>query len=165
MAATPEQGERDLKTLVTSFPQSPRVNDALLHLAQIEMGRGDRQTALQNLGALTQRTQSAGGPVYAKAALYTARIRLDSGDTTSACTEVTAQLSTATNGDPVLTNEYTQMNTLCTARAALASGAAAPDSNAAAAAGAPTPPTTQAGHARADTSVRARGGKPDSLSP
>ena len=161
MATSPEQGERDLKTLITDFPQSPRVNDALLRLAQIEMGKGDRQSALQNLGTLTQRTQAAGGAAYAKAELYSARIQIEAGDTTAACQGVTGELSNAVIGDAVLSDEYTQMNTLCTARTTLPSGGAT-DSSAAAAAAAPT--STQAGKPRTDSAAaKPKGAKPDSV--
>ena len=157
-ASSPEQGERDLQTLITSFPQSQRVNDALLRLAQIEMGKGDRQSALQNLGTLTQRTQATGGPIFAKAELFSARIQLDAGDTTAACHDVTSELSAAVTGDPILSDEYTQMNTLCTARASIAAGAIGTDS------AATTPASSQAGKPRADSVAKPKAVKPDSVS-
>src|SRR6201995_624246 len=46
MATTPSDAERDLNSLIASYPASKRFDDALLRLAQLEISRGDRTDAV-----------------------------------------------------------------------------------------------------------------------
>src|SRR5581483_4987237 len=45
LAASSADAERDYRRLVVEYPLSPRVPDALLQLAQLELARGDKQAA------------------------------------------------------------------------------------------------------------------------
>ena len=107
----------------------------------------------------TSTVPAAAGGAIAVTRVGDSTVKLDAGDTTAACHDVTSELSAAVNGDPVLTDQYTQMNTLCSARASVAEGAIATDS----ASGAPA--SSQAGKPRADTTAKPKGVKPDSVSP
>lgn len=132
MATSPEDGERDLQTLITKFPQSTRVNDALLRLAQFQMARGERPAALKNLGLLGQRATT--GPLRTQAVLWTARLSMDAGDTTAACHAVATQAGLDTT-DVAAIRQVRDISERCSS---LASAAGA-DSAVAQPAGTPTP--------------------------
>jgi hypothetical protein len=123
---------------LTQYPQSPRVNDALLRLAQIEMGRGDRRAALQSLALLAQH---ASGKTHARALLMTSRVQLDGGDTTAACRTAGGDFTAAVAGDVALSQDYSQLTALCGARAPGAA-AVADTTSPAAAATVVTPPAS-----------------------
>jgi len=52
VAATAADAEKDLRRIIIEFPLSPRNEDALLRLAQLEMTRGDNDQALAHLQRL-----------------------------------------------------------------------------------------------------------------
>jgi type II secretory pathway predicted ATPase ExeA len=138
LAAAPAEAETALRALLTQYPQSPRVNDALLRLAQIEMGRGDRRAALQSLALLAQH---ASGKTHARALLMTSRVQLDGGDTTAACRTAGGDFTAAVAGDVALSQDYSQLTALCGARAPGAA-AVADTTSPAAAATVVTPPAS-----------------------
>ncbi|MDQ3673475.1 MAG: hypothetical protein M3365_03740, partial [Gemmatimonadota bacterium] len=49
VASTAAAAERDYRLLSIEYPLSPRAEEALLRLAQLEMARGDRSLALKHL--------------------------------------------------------------------------------------------------------------------
>ncbi len=49
LAATAADAERDYRRLSVEFPLSPRAEDALMRLAQMEIARGDRALAMRHL--------------------------------------------------------------------------------------------------------------------
>ena len=78
------------------------------------MGRGDRAGALQTLRLLAQHAPA--GKDHARALLLTARLRLDAGDTTSACREANGDIATGVLGDVPLARDFEEMSSLCSAR-------------------------------------------------
>ena len=49
LAATAAETERDYRRVTVEYPSSPRADDALLRLAQLELARGDKEEARQHL--------------------------------------------------------------------------------------------------------------------
>lgn len=120
MATSPADAERDLQALVTNYPTSKRFDDALLRLAQIEMGRGQRPAAIQHLTLLSQHAPA--GITHTRALVLTAIAQLDGGDTTGACAKLPVGLDSAAAGDALLSRDAQSVTTVCTARSATSSG-------------------------------------------
>ena len=83
-AGNAADAERDYLRVAIEYPLSPRAEDALLLLSQLEFARGDRASALRHLDRLIRdhpTSQSIG-----RASFWTARIAFDQGDTLRACT-------------------------------------------------------------------------------
>src|SRR5688500_20173528 len=53
LSATASDAEMDYRRIVVDYPLSPRVEDVLLRLAQLELARADYDGALQHLNRLT----------------------------------------------------------------------------------------------------------------
>jgi TolA-binding protein len=73
LAATANEAERDYGRLAVEFPLSPRSEDALLRLAQLQIARGDRIQAIRHLNRLllehpasTRRARTAYWLAYAQ---------------------------------------------------------------------------------------------------
>jgi type II secretory pathway predicted ATPase ExeA len=143
MSSSPADAERDLNTLIVSYPTSARFDDALLRLAQLEISRGDRPAAI---GHLTQLAHHAPvGLARTRASLLAALAQLDGGDTTSACANRPMAVDSADAVNPLVAQDLQTLNTLCTTRdSALAAAAAPPDSDTAARAATPAAARTTA---------------------
>ncbi|HXD49156.1 MAG TPA: AAA family ATPase [Gemmatimonadaceae bacterium] len=127
MESSPADAQQALQTLVSSYPQSPRVNDALVRLAQLQMARGARAEALHSLLTLAERTPV--GPAHGKTLLWIARVQLDGGDTTSACGSLRATLADSVSADADLSRQVESVGSACvTTRVDAVSSA--PDSSA-----------------------------------
>jgi cell division protein FtsN len=83
VAATAADAERDLRRIIIEFPLSPRNEDALLRLAQLEMTRGDNDQALTHLQRLV--LDHPESPSRARASFWMARVYFDKNQTTAAC--------------------------------------------------------------------------------
>jgi general secretion pathway protein A len=112
MERSPADAQQALQTLVSTFPQSPRVNDALVRLAQLQMARGARAEALHSLLTLAERTPV--GPAHGKTLLWIARVQLDGGDTTSACGSLRATLADSVSGNADLSRQLESVGSICT---------------------------------------------------
>jgi general secretion pathway protein A len=115
LASSPAEAERDLQSLVTNYPASERLDDALLRLAQIEMARGDRASAIAHLTRLAQHAPS--GLPRTRALVLTAVAQLDGGDTTTACTTLPATLDSTAASDLMLAHDAQSVSVICGARA------------------------------------------------
>jgi type II secretory pathway predicted ATPase ExeA len=111
LSNNPTQAELDFRTLVTKFPQSPRVSDALLRLSQLEMARGAHADALQHLAELTRRNPS--GAAHASALVWTARLQLETGDTVAACHSLKGTAADSTSIAPDLGRQITALTPAC----------------------------------------------------
>ncbi|HVE78000.1 MAG TPA: SPOR domain-containing protein, partial [Gemmatimonadaceae bacterium] len=78
-----ETTERDLRRLSVEYPMSPRAEEALVRLAQLELARGDRALALRHLERLA--LEHPGSPQLPRASYWEARVRLEEGDVTRGC--------------------------------------------------------------------------------
>ena len=83
VAATAADAERDLRRIIIEFPLSPRNEDALLRLAQLEMTRGENDQALSHLQRLV--IDHPTSPSRARASFWMARVYFDKNQTPAAC--------------------------------------------------------------------------------
>jgi cell division protein FtsN len=83
VAATAADAEKDLRRIIIEFPLSPRNEDALLRLAQLEMTRGDNDQALAHLQRLVIDHPSS--PSRARASFWMARVYFDKNQAQAAC--------------------------------------------------------------------------------
>ncbi|MEP7088279.1 MAG: SPOR domain-containing protein [Gemmatimonadota bacterium] len=83
VAATASDAEKDLRRIIIEFPLSPRNEDALLRLAQLEMTRGDNDQALAHLQRLV--IDHPTSPSRARASFWMARVYFDKNQTSAAC--------------------------------------------------------------------------------
>jgi len=92
-AATAAEAERDYRRLAVEFPLSPRSEDALVALAQLEMARGDRQLALRHLERLT--LEHPNGSARVKAGYWAGRVYFEMNDPQRACVVLQAARAAA----------------------------------------------------------------------
>jgi cell division protein FtsN len=83
VASTAADAERDLRRIIIEFPLSPRNEDALLRLAQLEMTRGDNDQALTHLQRLV--IDHPTSPSRSRASFWMARVYFDKNQTPAAC--------------------------------------------------------------------------------
>jgi cell division protein FtsN len=83
VASTAADAEKDLRRIIIEFPLSPRNEDALLRLAQLEMTRGDNDQALAHLQRLVIDHPSS--PSRARASFWMARVYFDKNQAQAAC--------------------------------------------------------------------------------
>jgi cell division protein FtsN len=83
VAATAADAERDLRRIIIEYPLSPRNEDALLRLAQLEMTRGENDQALTHLQRLV--IDHPTSPSRARASFWMARVYFDKNQTPAAC--------------------------------------------------------------------------------
>jgi len=121
MNSAPAAAEHDLLDLVRRYPASRRLDEALLRLAQLQMGRGDRPAALATLAQLASHQPT--GPWHDRAIVWSGLVRLDGADTATACQNV-QPLDTGSS-DPLATQQGAELLALCSARARADSASAA----------------------------------------
>lgn len=111
VAATAADAERDLRTIVVSYPLSARSADALLRLAQLEMTRGDDDQALEHLQRIL--VEHPDSPDKSRAEFWMARVLFDKGNAPRAC----ARLADAARSTPAsqveLRNQIDYLNQQC----------------------------------------------------
>lgn len=83
VASTAADAEKDLRRIIIEFPLSPRNEDALLRLAQLEMTRGDNDQALAHLQRLV--IDHPTSPSRARASFWMARVYFDKNQAQAAC--------------------------------------------------------------------------------
>ena len=165
MSTSAADAERDLNSLIATYPASKRVDDALLRLAELELSRGDRTDAVSHLTELARRART--GLTRTRATLLASVARLDGGDTTNACANRPTAVDSADAVNPLVARDLQNINTLCIARDSVVAAAAARTDTAAGARGttpvpvrgAPAAARGTAGVAN-DTTRRASIGRP-----
>ena len=110
MPASNEDGERAFRELVSKFPASPRIPQALIGLAQAELSRGNRAGALALYRQVID--QFPTDSMRPRALVLAAVVQLDSGDTVSAC-RFLASTDSATVGDRFLVTKMEQVGAAC----------------------------------------------------
>ena len=138
-ASKVEDAERDYLRIVIEFPLSPRAEDALIRLAELEMMRGDRTRAQRHLQRLI--IEHPNGPARARASYWLARVFFEANDLPRACNELNVARARAAATDVELRNQVdyqaqrcTGVNVVVAPPQAPASGSAAPQPS--------SPPTT-----------------------
>lgn len=117
MESSPTAAQQALQTLIARFPQSPRVNDALVRLAQLQMARGARDEALRSLASLVGR--SSAGAAHGKALMWMARVQLDGGDMVAGCGSLHAALADSILADVDLSRQFEALAPACAPRPAI----------------------------------------------
>jgi cell division protein FtsN len=125
LAATSDAAESDYKQILVEYSMSPRVEDVLLRLSQLEYTRGDRDGALRHLQRLT--LDYPEGTHRARAGYWLARVLFDRNEVAKACaanSEAAAKLGT---NDIELKNQIEYQSKRCLALANVASSTVVPD--------------------------------------
>src|SRR6266498_3220866 len=78
LSATASEAEMDYRRIIVDYPVSPRVDDVLLRLAQLELARADYDGALQHLNRLT--LEHPGSMARARAGYWAARVLFGKND-------------------------------------------------------------------------------------
>lgn len=111
LAATAAEAEMDYRRIVVDFPTSPRVEDALIRLAQLEIARGNYDGALRHLNRIA--TEHPGSPSRARAGYWTARAMFDKNDVQGGCIALSDALTRTNDSDAELKNQISYLNQRC----------------------------------------------------
>ncbi|HET7584016.1 MAG TPA: SPOR domain-containing protein [Gemmatimonadaceae bacterium] len=111
LAATAADAERDYRRIIVEYPLSPRMDDALMSLAQLEMARGDQQQALDHLARLVREHPSS--PARARATYWMARALFDEGDLPRGCARLADAGRHVTAADVELRNRIDYYGQRC----------------------------------------------------
>ena len=112
-AQTAAGAERDYRRIVVEHPMSPRAEDGLLRLAQLELARGDQQLAIRHLERLV--LEHPGSANRARARYWTARAWMDAGDVGKGCGALGEALASAGGTDAELRNQVRYAGQRCPA--------------------------------------------------
>jgi type II secretory pathway predicted ATPase ExeA len=124
MSTSTADAERDLNSLIASYPSSPRVDNALLRLAELELARGDRPDAISHLTQLSQHAKTS--LARTRATLLATVARLDGGDTSAACANRPTAVDSTDAVNPLIARDLQNVTALCSARDSVLAAAAAP---------------------------------------
>ena len=103
VAPTAAAAERDYRMLSIEYPLSPRAEDALLRLAQLELARGDRALALKHLERLTLEHPASAS--RARASYWRSRVLFEDGNAPRACAALADARAHVALGDVELRNQ------------------------------------------------------------
>lgn len=111
LAGTAADAEMDYRRIVVDYPRSPRVEDALIRLSQLEIARANYDGALRHLNTLiTEHPQS---PSRARAGYWVARALFDKNDMRGGCVAIADALGRTSEDDVELRNQITYLNQRC----------------------------------------------------
>jgi len=111
LAATALDAERDYRAIVVDYATSPRVEDALLRLAQLGLARGDRDSALRHMQRLSAEYPNSNQ--RARASYWTARVQFDRNDLPAACAANADALVRVATADIELRNQIEYQQQRC----------------------------------------------------
>jgi cell division protein FtsN len=111
LASTAAEAEMDYRRIIVDHPSSPRVEDVLLRLAQLEVARANYDAALLHLTRLT--TEHPEGASRARASYWTARVLFEKNDSQRACIANADALARTTEDQAELRNQITYLNQRC----------------------------------------------------
>lgn len=111
LSATASDAEMDYRRIVVDHPISPRVEDVLLRLAQLELARADYDGALQHLNRLT--LEHPTGMTRARAGYWTARVLFEKNDVQRACAVNADALARTSVNDTELRNQISYLHQRC----------------------------------------------------
>ena len=113
LATSAADAEQDYRRITVEYPSSPRSEDALLRLAQMELSRGDRDDAAAHLNRLALES-SAHGPSEAPKEYDVAQAFLELNDLGHACPELASAKSDAAPTDVELMTRVNYALQQCT---------------------------------------------------
>jgi cell division septation protein DedD len=111
LSKTAAAAERDYRRISVEYPLSPRAQEALLRLAQLEMTRGDRSAARGHLERIQR--QHPAGAASARASVTLAQLAFDDGDAVAGCAAVAAARDGLTPADVELRNQVEYFGPRC----------------------------------------------------
>jgi len=111
LAATAADAEMDYRRIVVDYPASPRVDDALIRLAQLEIARGNYDGALRHLAQIA--TERPDSPSRARAGYWSARAMFDKNDIQGGCIAIVDALARTNESDTELRNQINYLNQRC----------------------------------------------------
>jgi len=152
LSATAADAEMDYRRIIVDYPLSPRVEDVLLRLAQLELARADYDGALQHLNRLT--LEHPTGASRARAGYWTARVLFEKNDVPRACAANADALVRTSPDDTELRNQISYLNQRCVGVALATTPPPAPAATpvtTAPATSTPTPTIAPTSSAKADT--------------
>src|SRR5215210_1303123 len=126
LASNAADAESDYKHIVVDYPLAPQAEDALLRLAQLELARGDRESALIHLQKIPRdypRSRS-----LARASYWTARVLFEKNDIPKACAANANALAQAVEGEIELRNQIQYQSQRCPLPGVAAAGVPLPSS-------------------------------------
>jgi cell division septation protein DedD len=141
--------ERDYRRIAVEYSLSPRVPDALIRLAQLELARGDRMLAARHLERLLREFPPP--PARATAWYWLARVGFEDNDLARGCIALDSARALAPADNAELTNQIRYESGRCLTRADSRPPAAAAAVSASPAV--PEPTSGPAKHAAAPTAV------------
>lgn len=111
LAGTAADAEMDYRRIVVDYPRSPRVEDALIRLSQLEIARANYDGAIRHLNTLmTDYPQSPSRP---RAGYWMARALFDKNDIRGGCVATADALGRTSENDVELRNQITYLNQRC----------------------------------------------------
>ena len=111
VAATAADAERDLRTIIVTYPASTRSADALMRLAQLELARGDRDQAVAHLQRIV--VEHPDSPNRPRAAFWVARTLLDEGNLPTGCARLADASRLTPAGEVELANQISYLQQRC----------------------------------------------------
>lgn len=112
LAATAAEAERDYRRLAVEFPLSPRSEDALIRLGQMEYARGDHTLALEHFQRLV--LEHPRSPLRPRVGYWMARVLFDDGQLAKGCAQLAAARAAAPASDVELRNQIGYYAQRCT---------------------------------------------------
>ena len=125
LSKTAAAAERDYRRIAVEYPLSPRAQDALFRLAQLETTRGDRASARAHLTRIQREHPS--GPLSTRANVMLALLAFGDGDVAAGCNAAALARENLTAADVELRNQLDYYKPRC---ANLAAAGAAGDTTA-----------------------------------
>ena len=141
--------ERDYRRIAVEYPLSPRADEALYRLAQLELTRGDRAAARAHLERVQREHPT--GLTSTRASVKLAQLAFDDGDTRAGCSAIASAREGLTAADVELRNQLEYYGPQC------ANAAAARDTS-----GTSSAPRTPEGESRRVATPAARAAPPAS---
>ena len=111
--------ERDYRRIAVEYPLSPRAEEALFRLSQLELTRGDRASARTHLERIQREHPT--GLTSMRASVKLAQLAFDDGDAVAGCAAIAAAREGLTAADVELRNQVDYYGPRCANLAANAS--------------------------------------------
>jgi cell division septation protein DedD len=113
IAGSGDEARKDYLRIAVDYSSSPRAEDALLRLAQMELARGDRTAAKRFLERLA--LEHPAGPSRAQGAYWMGRVLIDEGALLPACASLAEAKARVEPSDVELANQITYYSQPCAA--------------------------------------------------
>jgi hypothetical protein len=113
LAATSSDAESDFRRVIVEYPLSPRAGDALLQLAQLEMARGDRASAITHLERFLM--ENPRSPDRPRTTLLLVRLAFEQNEPQAGCVFLGRVLAEVPESEVELRNQLAYYSPRCAA--------------------------------------------------